>query len=250
MITPGSQLYFGEVRHARYRPRLHRFRYRVFSMLLDLDEIEREARSLRLFSVNRFNLFSFFYADHGYEDLRSPRSFIEDVMRRYERPKPDRIHLLCYPRILGYVFNPLSVYFVMVNDVVDAIIYEVRNTFGEKHIYFEKVCGHNGPIYAHQHEKAFHVSPFIDMNALYHFSTGIWQDNVRLVIRETEDNQPLLLTSFVGKRHAFSARELRLAFLSYPLMTAKIIFSIHYQAFRLMLKGVRFHRHPNKRKKN
>lgn len=250
MISVGSQLYFGHVRHARYRPRLHRFKYRVFSILIDLDEIESEAHTLFLFSVNRLNLFSFFFSDHGYEDRRSPRLFIEDLMTKNGRPKPSRIHLLCYPRIFGYVFNPLSVYFVMVDDEVDSIIYEVRNTFGEKHIYFEPVHEHQGPVYAHRHEKAFHVSPFIDMQALYHFSTGVTNDAIRLVIRETENESPLLLTSFIGKKRRLSTGGLAKAFMSYPLMTFKIMGAIHYQAFKLVLKGVKFNRHPNKRKRS
>ncbi len=241
-----AQLYFGAVRHARYAPRQHKFSYRVFSLLIDLDRLDHVALKSRLFSHNRFNLYAVYDRDHGYQDHRSLRDFVDDQCAARGLARPDRVHLLCYPRILGYVFNPLSVYYIMRNGQLAALLYEVRNTFGEKHIYFTSLADGAQSASHHNHSKEFHVSPFIDMQATYHFSTALPSEAARLVIRETQNDAPLLVTSFSGARVGFSDASLLRAFLLYPLMTLKIIFAIHFEALRLFLKGVAFLKHPNK----
>lgn len=213
-------------------------------MLLDLDRIDEVAQKSNLFSHNRFNLFAFFDRDHGYQDARALRGYVDDYCKAQDLERPDNVYVLCYPRILGFVFNPLSVYYIVHQEKLVAILYEVRNTFGEKHVYFSKLSDQSE--YGHSHDKAFHVSPFIGMQAQYFFSTTLPQDEARLVIRETERNAPLLITSFVGTRVPFSDRSLLLACLRYPLMTLKVIFAIHFEALRLFLKGVMFIKHPKK----
>ncbi len=241
-------LYFGSVRHARYAPRRHKFSYRVFSLLIDLDRLDSVAERTRLFSHNGFNLYAFFDQDHGYQDHRSPRDFVNDYCAAQGIDCPDRVYLLCYPRIFGYVFNPLSVYYLIKEDELVALLYEVRNTFGEKHVYFTKVDNGSENATHHHHAKAFHVSPFIGMQADYHFSTELPSAQARLVIRETQNNAPLLVTSFSGGRVGFSDISLLRACLAYPLMTFKIIFAIHFEALRLFIKGVAFIKHPKKQR--
>lgn len=241
-----AQLYFGAVRHARYAPRRHKFSYRVFSLLIDLDRLDHVALKTRLFSHNRFNLYAIYDRDHGYQDHRSLRGFVDDQCADQGLPRPDSVLLLCYPRILGYVFNPLSVYYIIRNDALVALLYEVRNTFGEKHIYFTSLDNNLHSAAHHTHSKDFHVSPFIGMQAEYHFSTALPSDEARLVIRETQDNAPLLITSFFGKRVDLSDASLLRACVLYPLMTLKIIFAIHFEALRLFLKGIALLSHPRK----
>ena len=241
-----AQLYFGAVRHARYAPRRHKFSYRVFSLLIDLDRLDHVALKTRLFSHNNFNLYAIYDRDHGYQDQRSLRDFVDEQCAAQGLARPDSVLLLCYPRILGYVFNPLSVYYIMQNDALVALLYEVRNTFGEKHIYFTSLDNGVNSAAHHSHNKDFHVSPFIGMQAEYHFSTALPTDEARLVIRETQNNTPLLVTSFSGTRVGLSDASLLRACLFYPLMTFKIIFAIHFEALRLFLKGVAFIRHPKK----
>src|SRR5262249_48726005 len=130
-----SAIYAGTVMHQRLRPRRHRLRYRVFSLLLDLDELDEVAARLRLLSRNRFNLFSFFDRDHG-DGRREPLRM--QIERRLAAaaiaPDGGAIRLLAMPRVLGYVFNPLSVYFCYRRTgVLAAVVYEVNNTFGERH---------------------------------------------------------------------------------------------------------------------
>jgi len=132
-----STLYVGSVMHRRLRPRRHRLRYRVFWMLLDLDEIERLPRVLRLFSHNRFNAVSFHDADHGDGSATPLRAQVERHLAAAGIALGGgAIRLLCMPRILGYGFNPLSVYFCYQRSgLLAAILYEVHNTFGERHSY-------------------------------------------------------------------------------------------------------------------
>ncbi len=238
-----SALYLGHVRHARYSPRRHRFDYRVFSMLINLDSIDREAKNLALFSVNRWNIFSFHFRDHGFCDTRSPRQFVDATLAEHKLPPADQIYLLCYPRLFGYVFNPLSVYYVETDNRLTALIYEVRNTFGESHVYFTSLADGQSEI-CHTHDKAFHVSPFIGMSAQYAFSADRPAENLRLVIRERVEDRPLLITSFIGRRQSLTTKALIGALIKYPLMTVKIIAAIHYEALRLWLKRVPVFKKP------
>lgn len=252
MTLSGSYLYFGNVRHARYQPNRHKFSYRVFSVLLDLDKIEDEAKKLASFSLNRFNLFSFRYRDHGFKTHETPRKFVDHILAQLNRPAADQVFLLCYPRMIGFAFNPLSVYYALVDGEIDTLIYEVRNTFGEDHVYVVPMAGKSAsgkatdetPI-AHSREKKFHVSPFMDIEGEYHFSAPLPADNIRLVIRETLNDKPLLIASFIGKQARLSDGKLMFGFFAYPLMTAKILVGIHYEAFRLFLKKIPFYSKPS-----
>ena len=132
-----SAIYNGTVIHKRFKPKLHFFKYKVFSLLIDLTELNILDKNISFFSYNKFNLISFFDKDHGNRD---GTSLVEWVKKNLKDNKIDyeniKIRLLCYPRILGYVFNPLSVFFVYNNkEELISILYEVKNTFGEQHTY-------------------------------------------------------------------------------------------------------------------
>lgn len=252
VTTFKSALYFGHVRHARYQPKKHRLTYAVFSGLFDIDEIDAgfDGSALRLMSVNRFNLFSVHHKDHGAKDGSALRPFIEDVLARRALPAPEQILMMCYPRLLGWVFNPITAYYCLYSDGdkqrIGAMIYEVRNTFGEDHIYVACLDGQNSDTAnRHSRDKVFHVSPFIGMQAQYHFSTTLPDDAMRLVIRETQDKAPLLIASFTGARRALSDANLLRAFFKYPLMTVKVLIAIHYEAGKLILKGVSIKKRPS-----
>ena len=242
----GNALYVGEVRHARYRPKKHRFSYRVFSAFLNIDDIDEGTLGLKLFSVNRFNLFSIRRRDHGAKDGSALRPFIEGLLNEANIAKPDSIHILCYPRMLGFAFNPLTVYYCLAGDDVTAMVYEVRNTFGDDHIYVVPLAGQSHEtLVLHERDKLMHVSPFIGMQARYHFSAAKPDDALRLVIRETEDKAPLLVASFFGHRRPLSDAGLLHAFFTHPLMTVKVLVAIHYEAAKLFLKGVPFIKRPD-----
>jgi DUF1365 family protein len=245
--TPGetnaAALYFGDVMHARLKPVGHRFSYRVMSLLIDLDRLDIADRQSRLFGVNRAALYSFHERDHGERDGSSLAAY---ARRRAAEHGIDltggRVLLLCYPRLLGFTFNPLSVYFCTRADGELALtIYEVRNTFGDIHSYVLPV--RPGELTAaglrQQQEKLFYVSPFIDMPMRYHFRLSPPTARVKLRILETDRTGPLLAATFHGVRRALSSAQLLRAFFALPLVTLKIVAAIHWEALRLWVKGLR-----------
>ena len=240
-----SAIYHGIVRHARYMPKKHRFAYKVFSLLLDIDELDALSEKLRLFSHNRFNIFGFRTSDHGAKDGSPLRPFIENLLTEKKIKAPERILIMCYPRIFGYVFSPITVYYCLTNNKISAMIYEVNNTFGEDHIYVVPINKSDRPA-KHDRIKQLHVSPFISMDAEYSFTTDIPDEELKVIIREKSNGAPLLLASFIGQRAPLTDKELFKAFFGYPLMTIKIVIGIHYEALRLILKGVRYINRPSK----
>ena len=242
-----SALFHGHVRHARYRPKRHRFTYRTFSMLLSVDEIDQLSAKLKFFSHNKFNLLGFYTRDHGAKDGSPLRPFVEDLLAGENIPAPDDIYILCYPRMLGFVFNPITVYYCVTRSgtskKLSALVYEVNNTFGDDHVYVIPMQRRDNPL-RHERDKRLHVSPFMGMKARYSFTAELPEDELKLVIRETYDNAPILLASFHGRRKPVTDRTLLQSFFGYPLMTVKIVAGIHYEALRLFLKGVPFIKRP------
>jgi DUF1365 family protein len=245
-----AALYVGDVMHARLKPVGHRFSYRVMSLLIDLDRLEVADRQTPLFGVNRRALYSFHEADHGDRDGSSLRLYAQRCAAEHGIDLTGgRVLLLCYPRLFGYTFNPLSVYYCYRVDGQPALlIYEVRNTFGDIHAYVLPVArGDISPAGIRQtQDKRFYVSTFVEMTMRYHFRVMLPQDRVKLRILETNSDGPLLSATFNGQRRILTTRELLRSFFSLPLVTLKIIAAIHWEALRLWLKGVRLVPRPGK----
>ena len=240
-----STLYTGVVMHRRLRPRPHRLRYRVFWMLLDLDEIDRLPRGLHLFSHNRFNAVSFYDADHGDGSGRPLRAQVERHLKTAGIDlEGGSIRLLCMPRVFGYGFNPLSVYFFHRNDgSLAALLYEVHNTFKQRHSYLIPVAAH-ADIVDQQCRKNFYVSPFMDMDMSYRFRVAVPGDRVGVAISAADRDGPLLTAALNGRRRALTDFSLLRLLLTYPLLTLKVIGAIHWHAARLLLKGARLQPRP------
>jgi uncharacterized protein len=238
-----ASLYFGDVMHARLKPVPHRFSYRVMSLLIDLDRLDEAGRQCQLFGGNRAALYSFHEADHGERDGSSLRAYAQARANEHGISLTGgRVWLLCYPRLLGYTFNPLSVYFCYrASGELALLIYEVRNTFGDIHPYVLPV--NSGEMSCagvrQQQDKLFYVSPFIEMAMRYHFHVLPPEERVKLRIMETDREGPLLAATFNGHRRALNTKELRRAFFAFPLVTLKIMAAIHWEALRLWLKGAR-----------
>jgi DUF1365 family protein len=234
-----SCLYRGQVMHHRLRPTRHRFVYEVFSLYLDLDELDQVDRSLHLLSVGRRNLLSFHAADHGPRDGSALRPWVEAQLARHGIVDATaRIVLLCFPRLLGYVFNPLSIYFCHgAGGAVRAIVYEVKNTFGEQHCYVFEATPANGRL-AHACAKAMYVSPFIGMDARYEFKLRVPDERLLITIFEREPAGPVLTATYTGARRPLTDRELLRALRRNLFMTWKVIAGIHFEALRLWWKGV------------
>ena len=240
-------LYPGKVMHQRMRPAPHRFTYTVFSLLIDLDRLSEADSQSALFSVGRINILSFHRKDHGPRDGSSLRRHIEGLLEAGGLPHPERILLLCYPRFFGYGFNPLSVYYAYRSDgSLSALVYEVRNTFGGLHTY---VC----PVKPGQisdagirqtQDKEFYVSPFIDMDQTYRFRILPPGNTVKVRILEEDRDGPLLSATFSGNVSPLSTKSILSLCLKIPLLTFKVVAAIHWEAFKIWRKRVRFHPRP------
>jgi uncharacterized protein len=239
--TSAAAIYVGKVMHARLRPVCHRFSYRVMNLLIDLDRLDDADRQSWLFAVNSAALFSFHEVDHGERNGAPLRNYVRRLAaERGVELAGGRILLLCYPRLLGYAFNPLSIYFCYhASGGLALLIYEVRNTFGEIHFYVLKVedSKRRDEAVLQSQAKQFHVSPFIDMETCYHFRISLPGEQVKVRILQTDGASPVLAATFSGRRRALTNRSLLAAFLGIPLFTFKVVAAIYWQAFRLWLKG-------------
>jgi len=246
-----SSIYNGTVIHKRFKPKIHYFKYKVFSLLIDLSELEYLSEKIKFFSHNKFNLVSFYEKDHGNRDGSSLVSWVKKNLKENNINSEDvKIKLLCYPRILGYVFNPLSVFYIYnIDEKLICILYEVKNTFGEQHTYIFKVDNDQN-LYQHNCSKKFHVSPFIEMNCKYFFRLLKPGEKISVIIDQYQTDEKILYASQDGQRVDFNTKELIKSYLKHPLMTFKIISAIHFEAFKLWLKGIKFIKKKIKIKNN
>ncbi|MFT5485564.1 MAG: DUF1365 family protein [Paracoccaceae bacterium] len=252
-----GSLYVGEVMHRRSRPKAYEFVYRVFNIVLDIDRLDEPPARCRLFSHNRFNLFSFHDRDHGPRDGSALRPWIDKQLAAAGLSHAGAdIRLLCMPRVLGYGFDPLSIWYCHdAGGDLRAILYQVKNTFGDQHGYLLPVGGNVGgnvgsntgnpnPPSDHEFDKIFHVSPLIAMDARYRIRTVSPDETLAVLIRESDDEGEFLVATLTGDRRAMTDGALIRQFLRVPFMTLKIIVAIHWQAIRLMLRGVKYNNRP------
>jgi DUF1365 family protein len=246
MSENASGLYVGTVMHRRLRPRQHRLQYRIFSLLLDLDEIDEVAGRLRWFSRNRFNIFSFYNRDYGRGSAEPLRAQVEGHMRAAGLvPDGGPIRLLTMPRVLGYAFNPLSAYFCYRRDGgLAAILYEVNNTFGERHGYLIPATNSREGLVRQECAKCFYVSPFLDMNMSYAFRVMPPGRRVAISITGRDAQGPLIVAVLAADRTPLTDGALVRAFVTFPLLTLKVIAGIHWEALLLWLKGLRLRTRP------
>jgi DUF1365 family protein len=238
-----ASLYIGTVMHHRIQPKRHRFIYRLFTLLLDIDRLPEIDHRLRLFSVDRFNLLSFHNKDHGKRDGTPLRPWVEAKLRDAGiDTTPAYIHLLSMPRFLGYVFNPLSIYYCYDEQYsLTSILYEVKNTFGEQHPYVFPILSapSAGGRFHHQCAKAFYVSPFIEADASYRFSLNDPGDQLDVRIAERNQDGPLLAAVLKGMSRPLTDWQVLIQAFKNPFVTHKVILSIHFEAFKLWMKGLK-----------
>lgn len=239
---PETCLYRGEVVHRRLTPVRHELRYRVFNLFADVDRLEDTSSRLKLFSYNRFNLFSVMDRNHGPGDGTPINLHAWTLVRAADGGEHvTRIFMFCYPSVLGYVFNPLTVYYGFdAGDRLRLMIYEVNNTFGGRHSYVVPV----GADFAQKAPKHFFVSPFnaVEGNYTFHFTAP--EEKIALGVALSVAGQPVLNAYVSGARTALSDTTLLRSFLGIPFLTLKVIGAIHLQALRLWWKGLRLNKRP------
>ena len=245
-MIKNSYIYTGTVIHKRFKPKVHSFNYNVFSLLIDLSELDLMNNNLRIFSYNKFNIVSFYSKDHGPRDGSSLRNWvIENLQKNNIETEGIQIKLLCYPRIFGYVFNPLSVFYIYnKNSELISILYEVKNTFGEQHTYIFKTKK-NENLIQHICKKKFHVSPFIKMDCIYFFRLLKPGNRVSVIIDLQDQEGKILFASQDGEKSELNNKNLIRSYIKHPLMSFKIIVAIHFEAFKLWSKGIKFIKKKN-----
>ena len=232
--------------HRRSRPKAYEFVYRVFNIVLDIDRLADPPARCRLFSHNKFNLFSFHDRDHGPRDGSPLRPWIDKQLAAAGLSHAGAdVRLLCMPRVLGYGFDPLSIWYCHdANGDLRAVLYQVKNTFGDQHGYLLPAGDEPSGPSDHEFDKIFHVSPLIAMDARYRIRTASPDDNLAVLIRESDDQGEFLVATLTGERREMTDAALIRQFLRVPFMSLKVIVAIHWQAIRLMLRGVKYTNRP------
>ena len=239
-----ASLYVGETSHHRFAPRPHRFRYRIFQLLIDVDRPAQALKGLRTIRYGRFGLFSFAACDHGARDGSPLRLWVEDKLRAAGvAATAHHIRLLALPRVLGFVFNPISIFFVhAADDRLEAVIYEVNNTFGQTHAYVIPTRG--GPVERHDADKALYVSPFYRVEGGYRFRLTPPGGTLDLTVQKQTDGHPDFIAALNLRRAPLTDRAMAGLFIGMPFMTLGVVFAIHWEAVRLWLKGTPFGARP------
>lgn len=239
-----SCMYTCTVMHYRLAPLKNRFVYKVFMFYLDLDEVDQLDRTMKLFSRNRFNLFALFDRDH----LTMSGNTIKANIVEYLQAKGielgnGKIFLLTNLRTLGHVFNPVSFYFCFdENGTPICVIPEVGNTFKELKPYLLTKDSLEGTTFRQRVRKYFYVSPFVDLDATFDFHLRVPETKLQIRIDDYQEDKRFLLSSLVGDRIPLTDSRMFRSFLRVPFVTLKVIGLIHYQAAKLFLRKLAYHK--------
>lgn len=269
VCTLNSGLMVGTVWHKRYTPRGHEFSYTVFYGLFDLDELPHLDRRSWLFGVDRAALFSLHQTDYGLKPGQNGKDLkkrITDLVKQQCGEEIKRVELLTMPRVFGYAFNPISVYYCYAaNSALSHVIYEVNNTFGERFSYMFSVKERNGKLASHECDKQLHVSPFFDVSGSYRFRQDKDANTIRLAIdyqsdvpdltpeltssqsinaEENKSSQKAFSATMSLRKKKFSAQNLLRISARIPFGTLKVMAAIHWQALLLWIKKHRIFRKP------
>ena len=246
-----TKLILSSITHKRYGRIEHFFKYKVPCLFLDLDELEIIKFKSKIFSINSFNIFSFNEKDHGYRDKRSIREFIIEMLKNYDVKYQNlKIRILCFPRIFGYVFNPLSIIYCYDGNKLITIFYEVKNTSNEQHTYiFAIKKTRDLKTLKHECKKNFYVSPFIGMKGKYFFTNKLTNNYINIIIDlYGDDNKKILMASQSGKLVDFKVSKLLKYNILNPLFGFKVMSAILFEALRIIFKGGKFYARKKKSK--
>ena len=239
-----ARLYVGRTTHLRTAPREHRFSYGVFQILVDVDRLDKAFSGLKTIGRGGLGLFSFAERDHGARDGSPLRPWVEATLKQAGLDVPTtRISLLCFPRVLGFVFNPISLFYIYgPHDELQAVLYEVNNTFGQTHAYVVPTEGLE--VEHHETDKLLYVSPFYRVEGGYRFTVTPPGDRLTLTILKQVGGEIDFTASLIARREALTDAALIKLFFAMPLMTLGVVAAIHWEAVRLWFKGAVFGARP------
>ena len=239
MKIPKNCLYQGTLMHSRLVPKNHSFKYNIFYTFIDIDKLDELKKKYTFFSYNNFNIFSINDKDHGYRDKRKIDEWVNDILKKIGIKRMNtKIFLLSMPRILGYVFNPLSIFFCYdFNGNIKALIYEVKNTFNEQHAYVFKVNDNSlkKKYFKHSCKKSFHVSPFWDLNANYNFTINRPYDKFYSSIVMKKKEKKIFQAVLNCHYKELSIKNLLFFLIKYPFLTVKVVLVIYFEALKIFL---------------
>ncbi|MCZ4273505.1 DUF1365 domain-containing protein [Maritalea porphyrae] len=244
-MTIPNAIYKGTVTHKRLRPIKHGLSYGVFNLLVDCDEIEQLAKKLKFFSHNKPNIVSLYDKDFG--DSKNIKAYLQTLA---QKAVPDlsitKFKMLTYPRIFGYAFNPITVYFGLDEaGKTRLMIYEVNNTFGQRHTYVIPAEQREDGMIWQNCDKQFYVSPFNDVSGNYTFHVTPISEKLTVGVALRDDEGPLLNAFFAGQRQELTDSQLIKAIVGTGWMTAKVMLGIHLEALKLWVKGVKLKPRPD-----
>jgi DUF1365 family protein len=244
-MKPPLIVHSGETVHRRFVPFVSGFSYRIFMIDLDIDRLDAASRQCALFSVHGPGLFSFKPSDHGAQGREKMRLWANAEFSAAGLDASElKIRLITFPRHVFYKFAPISLWIAETADAKPrGILYEVRNTFGERHIYAAKLSGN---WHRHAAEKAFHVSPFFDISGIYQFSLQYRERELSLGVTTIKDGAPQHLATLTTSSHTASNKTFLRAAILMPLSTLGVSIGIHWEALKLWLKGADYHPKPHK----
>lgn len=241
MHTSLNSIYIGKVFHERHMPFNHKFTYNVFSVFVNIDDLPKLNSTLKYFSFNRWNVLSLYNKDHAKRDGSDIRPWIEQA--GYEKGidlKNTQIFMLGFPRLWGFVFNPITILFCYdVDNSLKAILYEVKNTFGQQHGYLEAITD-DEKIIKQEAQKVFHVSPFIQMDCTYKFRLKAPDTKLDVAIHQFQPDGKILTANWNGDQKPLTDAQILKAVLTHPLMTFKVVAGIHWEALKLWIKGAKY----------
>lgn len=255
-MTLKSAIYTGWVRHRRYEPRVNAFRYTMFQLYLDLDELDEVFKGSWLWSARGPALAWFRRRDH-FGDPAIPLSrAVRDLVERETGVRPaGPVRLLTHLRYFGYCMNPVSFYYIYdpADTRVETIVAEVHNTpWGERHCYVlprphtTENTGGSAEKTAHRFRKEFHVSPFMPMDQQYVWRLGDPARRLFVLMENEQEGRKVFDATMVLRRFELNKVNRARVLLRFPFMTGKVIAAIYWQALRLWLKRVPFHTHPRR----
>ncbi|AVX03706.1 hypothetical protein MXMO3_01175 [Maritalea myrionectae] len=235
-----SAVYDGIVTHKRLRPIEHKLRYGVFNLFVEVDDLDRTAEHLKLFSHNKFNLLSLHDKDFGDGTGQDLPGYLKDLAEKAGvKSEKLRFFMLAYPRILNFAFNPLTTYYAVERGKIKLMIYEVRNTFGERHTYVIPAGEAEDGVIWQDCAKQFYVSPFNNVEGNYRFHVTKPGEELTLGVA-LKDADGALLNAFVhGEQKPLTDMQLLKSLGRTGWMTMKVVFGINFEALKLWIKGLR-----------